>query len=197
MDWLTPPEILKAAYQLTGSLFDLDVASSDAANETILADYYFTENGLDRDWAGKNVLIFPPSGSTKQEVNIKPQYEELKWRQELAGYSVPLARIWFDTAWHKWLNFNSELQQGIFIYAGRSKPLFDILTDSKRKLIDSLLPVCLIRSADLTWVDESKQKTRTTPPCCAVFWFYPENLLLDELREKFYDSFSALGRCMY
>ena len=50
-EWYTPPECLKAVYDVLGSI-DLDPASSDAAQKIVRAKAYFTkeQDGLKQDW---------------------------------------------------------------------------------------------------------------------------------------------------
>jgi phage N-6-adenine-methyltransferase len=59
-EWYTPKEIIEAARKTMGSI-DLDAASCELANETIMATKYFTEkdDALLQEWRG-NVWLNPP-----------------------------------------------------------------------------------------------------------------------------------------
>lgn len=64
VEWYTPAEYVEAARKLMGGI-DLDPASSDAAQKTIRAKHYFTQNdnGLEKEWTGR-VWLNPPYGDT-------------------------------------------------------------------------------------------------------------------------------------
>lgn len=59
-EWYTPKPLLDAARKTMGSI-DLDPASSEIANKTVCAEYFFTKdnNGLKQEWFG-NVWLNPP-----------------------------------------------------------------------------------------------------------------------------------------
>lgn len=59
-EWYTPPEFIASARLVMNSI-DLDPASSEIANRTVMARYYYSEldNGLEKEWRG-NVWLNPP-----------------------------------------------------------------------------------------------------------------------------------------
>ncbi|MDP3703016.1 MAG: DNA N-6-adenine-methyltransferase [Candidatus Omnitrophota bacterium] len=61
-EWYTPARYVEAAREVLGH-FDVDPASSEQANQTVLAARFYTEadNGLAFDWPGK-VWMNPPYG---------------------------------------------------------------------------------------------------------------------------------------
>jgi phage N-6-adenine-methyltransferase len=69
--WYTPPCYIESARLVLGQI-DLDPASSPEANETILAETFFTEetDGLLQDWFGK-VWLNPPYGRIAAEFTLK------------------------------------------------------------------------------------------------------------------------------
>ena len=59
-EWMTPPKIVELAREVLG-VIDLDPASSDAAQEIVVAVNYFTKqrDGLKFEWHGR-VFMNPP-----------------------------------------------------------------------------------------------------------------------------------------
>ena len=59
-EWYTPSEFIESARKVMGSI-DLDPASSELANKTVMATEYYTkeDDGLSKEWYG-NVWLNPP-----------------------------------------------------------------------------------------------------------------------------------------
>lgn len=105
IEWYTPPDILKSAYEVMGGI-DLDPASSDAqqAQALVKAKQYFTiaNNGLERPWHGR-VWLNPPyargwidlfvekmvtsyrSGEMSAGIMLTNSATETRWWQMAAG----------------------------------------------------------------------------------------------------------------
>lgn len=102
-EWYTPPEILEAARDVMGE-FDLDPASSSAAQQNVQAKQFFTrkDNGLTQDWHGR-VWLNPPymqpfiaqfatkmvaevrAGRVTAAIMLTHNYTDTGWFHELAG----------------------------------------------------------------------------------------------------------------
>jgi ParB family chromosome partitioning protein len=100
-EWYTPKPIIEAARLVMGGI-DLDPASSQAANEVVQANKFFTreQNGLDRRWKGR-VWMNPPysqpwiddfclkleaeigAGNVSQAISLTNNGTETHWGQVL------------------------------------------------------------------------------------------------------------------
>lgn len=102
IEYYTPSWIIEAARLVMGSI-DLDPASSDKANETVKAAYYFKTKALEKHWFGNIWLNHPFSkvsnklwiehllynysqGKTKQACCITYASTSEKWFQPLMDY---------------------------------------------------------------------------------------------------------------
>ena len=112
-EWYTPPKIIEAARSTMGGI-DLDPASSEKAQETVVADSFFTaeDDGLNQDWSGRT-WINPPyeaklvgpfvekllSGPVEQAIILVNNATETKWGQALLeradAICFPSGRIQF------------------------------------------------------------------------------------------------------
>ena len=96
-EWYTPPDIIAAAGDCMGSI-ELDPASSEKAQETVLAERFFAaeDDGLSQPWAGR-VFLNPPyeaklvgpfvekllSEPVEQAIIVVNNATETKWGQAL------------------------------------------------------------------------------------------------------------------
>lgn len=116
-EWYTPPEYIKAARDVLGTI-ELDPATSKLAQKTVKAKRFYTidDDGLSKAWAGA-VWMNPPytsdlvvkfteklrthhaSGDVPQAIVLVNNATETKWFQELAAVSTaacfPAGRIKF------------------------------------------------------------------------------------------------------
>jgi len=110
-EWYTPPEYIKAARAVMGSI-DVDPASSDKANEIVKAKVYYTreDDGLTKDWAGK-VWLNPPyslellrlfvkkytasilDGSVKEGIVLVNNATETNWFMQLVNVSSAIVFV--------------------------------------------------------------------------------------------------------
>lgn len=96
-EWYTPAAILDTARTVLGG-FDLDPASTPAANALVQADRFYTEadNGLDQPWAGR-VWLNPPYASP-----LVRQFSEklvASVRAETVTAAIVLINNCTDTLW--------------------------------------------------------------------------------------------------
>lgn len=96
-EWYTPPEIIEAARSVMGSI-DLDPASSEIAQKTVMAKNYYTAetNGLDKPWQGK-VWMNPPYAAA-----LIGQFADKLWQEYSCGAveeAIVLVNNATETVW--------------------------------------------------------------------------------------------------
>jgi phage N-6-adenine-methyltransferase len=140
-DWYTPKEIINSAKIVMGSI-DLDPASSDKAQEEIMAINYFTQetNGLDKKWSG-NVWLNPPysmpliglfitkainefeSGNITQAIILTNNSTDTRWFHSLTDYVFCLTKGRLNFWNHKGERLGARQGQAIF-YLGKNTSAF-------------------------------------------------------------------------
>jgi ParB family chromosome partitioning protein len=81
-EYYTPSQYIESARIVMGSI-DLDPASCEFANETVMANEFYTkeDNGLVQQWHG-NVWLNPPYGKSIDQ-NGKKKSNAMLWSQKL------------------------------------------------------------------------------------------------------------------
>ena len=138
-EWYTPAEFINSAREVMGSI-DLDPASCEHANKTVMAERYFSieDDGLSQDWAG-NVWMNPPysggliskfiaklnesveNGDVAQAVVLVNNATETQW---FAALVKNASAIVFPTSRIRYLSVRGEegtpLQGQAFVYIGNN-----------------------------------------------------------------------------
>jgi ParB family chromosome partitioning protein len=92
-EWYTPAKYIEAARRVMGSI-DLDPASSNFAQKTVKADWFYTSDssGLDKDWKG-NIWMNPPYSMPEIRLFIN------KLLDSQASQWIVLVNNSSDTSW--------------------------------------------------------------------------------------------------
>lgn len=140
-EWYTPPMYLEAARAVMGEI-DVDPASSEAANENVKAQIFYsmTDDGLTKEWPGR-CFMNPPYG-TKGPLFVAEllrQYEaEIVQEAILLTNSNATETNWFAPLWDYLLCFvrgrinfignvgqsSSSTHGSVFIYLGDNDDAF-------------------------------------------------------------------------
>lgn len=114
-EWYTPAEYVNAAREVMGAI-DLDPASNALANETVQADYFYTEadDGLAQEWRGR-VFLNPPYGVTDGKSNagvwarkLIAEYDAGHVNEAVLLVNANTERKWFAPLWNFPICFTSD-----------------------------------------------------------------------------------------
>lgn len=96
-EWYTPPEYIKAAREVMGSI-DTDPASCEYANRTVQTRQYFTaeDDGLAQKWSG-NVWLNPPY--SRDLIGRFAEVVTTKYAEGEINQAVVLVNNATETAW--------------------------------------------------------------------------------------------------
>ena len=96
-EWHTPEKYLELARKVLGGI-DLDPASSKAAQETVLAEQYFTkkDDGLKQQWQGR-VWLNPPYAQPFIAQFVAKMVDE--WNANHLAAAIMLTHNYTDTVW--------------------------------------------------------------------------------------------------
>ena len=99
VNWFTPPRYLDAVRAVMGEI-DLDPASSDIAQQYVLATRYFTEatDGLDQPWRGR-VFVNPPYGHPLIRLFTAKMVES--WQRRTIREGIMLTNSSTDARWYQ------------------------------------------------------------------------------------------------
>ena len=109
VEYYTPPQYIDAARDVMGSI-DLDPASCEAAQKTICASTFYTEenDGLQAEWFG-HVWLNPPYSKTDGKSNqgtwshrLAEQYRNGNVQEAILLVKAALGYKWFEDIWCDW-----------------------------------------------------------------------------------------------
>lgn len=183
IELITSRDLVCAANEVMGNI-DLDVASSDIANEYVGADAYFTpqDDGLnEQQWYGKVYLFSPPGTYFWDEKNFRWKKTRSTSKSLRSSHAV-----WFSKLYKSWLK--DEIEQGIFFCNCPDMLRYD------QKIFD--FPICIPRtSPNLLRFSGGEIKPHKTCTSLIVYLQPKENS--GEATERFIDVYSAKGRVIY
>jgi hypothetical protein len=179
---ITNADLVTSAHALLGGI-DLDVASSDLANEYVGAKEYFkaSDDGLNcQQWYG-NVYLFPPSGCYYWD----KKNERWKMTRSSAGTLISSHAIWYRKLYKSWLG--GHIKQGLY---------FSNCPDMIRyeqSIFD--FPMCILKVAPTLFRrigdDVNKHKTSTS-----FLVYMPPTTDSDVAIRRFVDIYSEKGRVL-
>lgn len=148
-EWYTPKQFIEAAKSTMGSI-DLDPASSELAQQTVMAAKYFTEGALDKDWHG-NVWLNPPFSDVLRFAEKLISHLELgEVTQAIVLTNNNTDTLW----WHKMAELATNIcftrgRISFYNYAGEAKgntngQTFFYFGENGQRFIDAFYPHGLV-----------------------------------------------------
>ena len=182
LELITNVDLTAAAHELLGGI-QLDVASSEIANQFVEAEQFFTpkDDGLnDQEWYGRTYL-FPPSGAYFWNK------KEDRWKMTRASSPTLVSShaVWFRKLLRSWLH--GEVEQGLYM---TNCP--DMIRYEQR-IFD--FPICILRTAP-TMRKNSSQGLGTQKTCTTFLVYLPPQGEPSEAIEKFIGIYAEKGRIL-
>lgn len=181
-EYITCHDLVTAAHALMGGI-DLDVASSDFANQYIEATEYYTptQDGLNaQPWYG-SVYLFPPSGAYF--------WDKKRQRWKMTRTSSPTLTsshaVWFNRLHSEWLA--GEVKQGLFFTNCTDMIRYDPRIFNFPLCILKTPPTLVIRTND----GVGKHKT-----CTSMIVYLPPMDNSTEATQNFLDIYEEKGHIL-
>jgi len=183
IELITSRDLVCAANELMGNI-DLDVASSNLANEYVGADKFFTpqDDGLnDQKWFGK-VYLFPPPGTYFwDEKNFRWKKTRSTSKSLRSSHAV-----WFSKLYKSWIK--NEIEQGLFFCNCPDMIRYD------QKIFD--FPVCIPRTSP-NLLRNSAGQVKPHKTCTSLIVYLQPQDNPGDATQRFIDIYSAKGRVIY
>ena len=183
-DLVTPTNVAATVAAFFNGAIDLDPASSEAANNIVQAERYFTpdNDGLRQSWKAKTLYLYPPRGSllTQEHELYKLLFEkQTKFRKSAQ-------RIWLETAINKYRK--GEYEEAIVFLTSSEVAL--IVT---QKLgID--LPMCVMNARPKLILDNAQLQPLKSVRSYGFLFYIPASQNMEKRIMAFQEQFSDLGR---
>lgn len=182
LELVTNPDLAMAAHGLMGNI-DLDVASSEFANNYVHADHFYTpsDDGLnDQQWYGK-VYLFPPSGTYYWD----KKNDRWKMTRACSATLTSSHAVWFRKLYKAWLH--DEIEQGLYF---TNCP--DMIRYEQR-LFD--FPVCILRTVP-TLVARTNEGIKKHNTCTSFLVYLQPKDNPGEATQRFIDIYGEKGRVL-
>ena len=182
LELITNADLAAAAHELMGHI-DLDVASSDFANEYVHANNYFTpsDDGLnDQEWFGK-VYLFPPSGT----YYFDKKNERWKMTRACSPTLTSSHAVWFRRLFKAW--FHNEIEEGL--YFSNCPDMFRY----EQRLFD--FPVCILKAVP-TLFARTNEGVKQHNTCTSFLVYLQPKRDVEEATQRFIDVYSGKGRIL-
>jgi hypothetical protein len=187
IDFISPPDVVATATAFFGGEIALDPASSNAANEVVGANKYFTpeKNGLIQTWKAKSIYLYPPRDfllafEQPKNTNLfsKPKY-----------FQKSAQRVWLEECLKRYKK--GEFEEGLIFLTSAEVAL---LVTQKLK-ID--LPLCILKEHPKLYIDQVGHPKVKNTRCLGFVLYVPSYLNTEKRITEFSDLFNTVGRVYY
>ena len=176
---VTSPDLISAAHAVLEGI-DLDVASSDFANERVEAKEYYTpsDDGLNcQPWHGK-VYLFPPSGAYFWD----KKNDRWKMTRSSSPTLASSHAVWFRKMYKSWLA--REISQGLYFTNCPDMIRYEF------KIFD--FPMCILRTPPTLTVRKSTG-VANHKTCTSFLVYLPPMSNTEKAIERFKDIYEPRG----
>jgi len=183
LELVTNSDLVASAHALLSGI-DLDPASSNFADKYVQAERYFTptDDGLNnREWAGRNIYLFPPSGAYFYDKNN----DRWKMTRASSGSLVSSCALWFRKLRRLWLA--NQVKEALFF---TNTP--DIIR-YEQTIFD--FPICILKTAP-TLIKRTSQETGFHKTSTSMIVYLQPQDNSGTATEKFIDIYSSKGRVL-
>ena len=179
---ITNYDLVSAAHAVLEGI-DLDVASSEFANQYVEAKNYFSpsDDGLNcQQWFG-SAYLFPPNGAYFWD----KKNDRWKMTRASSPTLVSSHAVWFRRMYRAWLS--REIKQGLYFTNCPDMIRYE------QKIFD--FPVCILKTPPFL-LRRTSEKTDKHKTCTSLVVYLPPTDSSGTAVERFLDIYSEKGRIL-